>query len=419
MTDFDAIASGDGMTPAGGRTPRIFIVAGESSGDALGAALMQGLRARLGAVDFVGVGGPAMTAAGLASLFPMSDIAVMGIGPVLARLPTIFNRIKITREAALAARPDALVLIDSPDFCHRIAAPVRAAMPDLPIVLYVSPTVWAWRPGRAKKIAAFTDRLLALLPFEPAAHAVLGGPPTTYVGHPFIEKRDLVRPATPRTAPLGAGRRPRIVVLPGSRTGEIRRLMTPFGAALGLLRDRIGPFDLVLPAVAHVRPAIEAAVAGWPVAPTLVAGEAAKFEAFRTADAALAASGTVTLELALAGLPTVAAYKLDALGRVVKRFLDIPEPVRPLLKVRSAILPNLIVGEKAVPEFIDEDCTPENLAGALAALLRDSPERRAQIDAFARLEAVMALPDGRSPSDVAAEVVVATMAQRRNLLPKP
>lgn len=386
---------------------RIFLVAGEPSGDLLGARLMVGLRARLGAgLEVSGVGGPAMMAEGLTSLFPMTDIAVMGLWPVLERLPLILRRIRETAEAAIAAAPDVLVLIDSPDFCHRVAKRVRKVRPDQKIVLYVSPTVWAWRPGRARKIAAFTDRLLALLPFEPAVHAVLGGPTTTYVGHPFVEKAARVRPAGGRRLPAPGERPLRVLVLPGSRRSEISRLMQPFGAALGLLAARVGPIEAVLPAVDHVRAEIEARLVEWPVKPRLVSGEAAKLEAFRDADLALAASGTVTLELALAGLPTVAAYRLDGLGRLIKRFIDVPEPVRPIVEVRSALLPNLIVGEKAVPEFIDEESTPEALAAALEALTRDGPERRRQLDAFARLEAIMAEDLGDEPGAAAAAAVL-------------
>lgn len=396
-----------------GAGPRIFVVAGEPSGDRLGARLMAALRARLAAeVGFLGVGGPAMTGEGLRSLFPMSDISVMGLGPVLARLPTILRRIRQTAAAAIAAEPDILVLIDSPDFCHRVARRVRKVRPTQKIVLYVSPTVWAWRPGRARRIARFTDRLLALLPFEPAVHRVLGGPPTVHVGHPFVAEVGAARPDGERRLPA-AGERPlRLLVLPGSRRSEISRLTAPFGAAIGLLAARVGAIDVVLPAVDHLREEIAARVADWPVRPRLVAGEAEKLAAFRAADLALAASGTVTLELALAGVPMVAAYRLDWLGRRIKRFIDVPEPVRPIMPVRSALLPNLIVGETAVPEFIDEAATPEALAAALEALTRDGPERRRQLAAFDRLDRSMREAIGGDPADAAAAAVLEVLAGR-------
>lgn len=391
--------------------PLVFVVAGESSGDVLGARLMTAMAERAPGARFLGVGGPAMTAAGLASLFPMSDIAVMGIGPVLKRLPSILRRIRETAAAAVAARPDVLVLIDSPDFCHRVAARVRKARPEQKIVLYVSPTVWAWRPGRAAKIARFSDRLLALLPFEPAAHRVLGGPPTTYVGHPFVERADRVRRPGGRPLPQSGERPYRILVLPGSRHSEVSRLIDVFGAALAQVSARVGPLELVLPAVDHVRVEIAERVKDWPIPVTLVSGEAAKQAAFRDADVALAASGTVTLELALAHLPFVAAYRLDAVGRMIKRlFVKIPVPVRPIVRVHSALLPNLILGEFAVPEFIDEACRPEALAAALGDLLVEGPARARQIEAFDRLDAVMREGIGNGSGTAAAEAVLGLIA---------
>ncbi|NLH80807.1 MAG: lipid-A-disaccharide synthase [Phyllobacteriaceae bacterium] len=391
---------------------RVFLVAGEPSGDLLGARLMQGLAAALGdRVAFSGVGGPAMTGEGLSSLFPIADIAVMGIGPVLRRLPLILRRIRETAEAAIAARPDVLVLIDSPDFCHRVAARVREARPDQKIVLYVSPTVWAWRPGRARKIARFTDRLLALLPFEPAAHRVLGGPPTAYVGHPFVERVAAVRPEGGRRLPAPGERPLRLLVLPGSRRSEVSRLMAVFGEVVGRIAADHRGLEVVIPAVEHVRAEIAARSADWPVRPILVTGEAEKFRAFREADAALAASGTVTLELALAGLPMVACYRLDFIGRLLKHVLDIPKAVRPIVKVRSALLPNLILGEKAVPEFIDEDCTADRIAPALAALLVEGEARDRQIAAFARVEAIMRQGLAETPGATATRIVLDVLAE--------
>lgn len=385
---------------------RVFVVAGESSGDILGARLMAAMAERAPTTRFVGVGGPAMAAAGLESLFPMTDIAVMGIGPVLRRLPLILRRIRETAEAAIAARPDVLVLIDAPDFCHRVAARVKKVRPDQKVVIYVSPSVWIWRPKRAAKIARFTDRLLALLPFEPAAHRVLGGPPTTYVGHPFIEKTAAVRREDGRVLPVPGSRSLKIVVLPGSRHSEVSRLTGVFGEALGLVAARVGPIELVLPAVDHVRAEIEERVKTWPVPVTLVAGEAAKHAAFREADAALAASGTVTLELALAHLPFVAAYRLDWIGRTIKHFISMPKATKAIVKVESALLPNLILGEKLVPEFIDETCRAEALASALGDLLVDGAARRRQMAGFDRLDGVMRAGLGEKAGTAAADAVL-------------
>jgi lipid-A-disaccharide synthase len=376
---------------------KIFLVAGEASGDALGAALMRALRARMPSIDFAGVGGPAMVAEGLASLFPIADIAVMGVLPVIARLPLLLARIAATAAAAIAAAPAALVIIDSPDFTHRVARRLRAAQPDIPIIDYVSPTVWAWRPGRARHMRAHVDHVLALLPFEPAAYRRLQGPPCTYVGHPLIEKLGDLQPGA-------AGRRardadpPLLLVLPGSRRSEITRLMPRFGETLAELAKRRPRFDCVLPAVAHLEDDIRARIADWPVRPAIITGEAAKFAAFRRARAALCASGTVTLELALAHVPMVVAYEVSWFEAHLRHFIIVP----------SIVLPNLILGENCVPEFLQENCRPAMLAAALAPLLANGPQRATQMAGFDRLEKVVRLDESATsstPSNKAASVI--------------
>ena len=388
------------VSGAGSRRLQIALVAGEHSGDQLGFKLMGALRQALGGdVGFSGVGGEAMEADGLRSLFPISDIAVMGIMPVLARLPTLMARIRQTAEAIVAARPDALVIIDSPDFTHRVARRVRKARPDLPIVDYVSPSVWAWRPGRAKAMRAYVDCVLALLPFEPAAYVRLDGPRCVYVGHPLIERLGELRP-NPDEARRRVSEPPIVVVLPGSRRSEIRRLTDDFGAALQILREAIGPFTAVLPTLPHIEDEVRVRAAHWPQEPRIVLGETPKFEAFRNARAALAASGTVTLELALAGVPMVGAYKVGL----------IEEQLKYLVKVPSILLPNLILGTRAIPEKVQRNCTPAALGASLADLLRDGPQREAQIEALARLDQLMRLSDGRTPSAHAASAVLETIA---------
>ncbi|WP_075214694.1 lipid-A-disaccharide synthase [Mongoliimonas terrestris] len=388
------------------RPLKVFLVVGEESGDQLGARLMEALIRRTGgAVHFSGVGGSRMQALGLSTLFPLHDIAVMGIGPVLARLPTIVRRVYATVAAVVAEDPDVLVIIDSPDFTHQVAKRVRKARPQIPVVGYVSPSVWAWRPGRARKMAAYVDHLLAILPFEPAIHARLAGPPTTYVGHPLIDRPNLLLGTEGERLPIAAADPPTLLVLPGSRQSEVSRLLAVFGETVKRLAASGASFDLVIPAVPHLVETIKAGTAGWVIAPRIVTGEAAKFAAFRRAHAALAASGTVTLELALAGVPMVVAYRLDALFRVVKRVvLAMPGQVQ----VSSMVLPNIILGRNVVPERLDAAVTPDTLAADLGPLLADTPVRRAQVDAFADLWTLMALPGGRSPGDAAAEVVLAT-----------
>jgi lipid-A-disaccharide synthase len=387
------------------KTPlTIWIVSGEESGDQLGAKLMRSLKARLGSdrLRFGGVGGHAMAKEGLSSLFPLEDIAVMGISAVIARLPTILKRIRFTVDAVIEAKPDMLVIIDSPDFTHRVAKAVRQRAPAIPVIDYVSPSVWAWRPGRAPKMRAYVDHLLALLPFEPDAHRRLGGPPTTYVGHPLIERLDEIRPAPgERTSTLEGPLS--LLVLPGSRRSEVSRLMGPFGEALALLKERSPrPFEVTIPAVSHVAEEIRTRAQAWSVKPQIVEGEAAKWAAFRKADAALAASGTVTLELGLSGVPMVVAYRVSKIEEVLKY----------LIKAPSIVLTNLVLGENVIPELIQWDCTPDKLADALLPLLKDSPERQRQVAAFGKLDDLMRIGD-EAPSERAARIVEEVLVSRR------
>jgi lipid-A-disaccharide synthase len=384
------------QAPRAGRLA-VFLVAAEESGDRLGAALMASLAEQHpGGVAFSGVGGRAMAAAGLDSLFAIEELPTMGLASIPRRLATILRRIRQTAAAVVAARPDVLVIIDSPDFTHRVARRVRAAAPSIPIVDYVSPSVWAWRPGRARAMRAYVDHVLAILPFEPAVHRKLGGPPTTYVGHPLAEQ---VRNLRPDAAELSRRRAdpPVVLVLPGSRPAEIGRLLEPFAAALDLVRRRGGEIELLLPTVPALAQEVRDATAPWPLVPKVIADPQEKLQAFRIARAALAASGTVTLELALAGVPTVAAYRVAGWEAAI---------ARRLIRVPSVILANLVFGENIVPELLQEDCVPERLAATLLPLLGDGPERRRQLEAFERLDQIMEIATAR-PSRKAAEIVLA------------
>jgi lipid-A-disaccharide synthase len=377
----------------------LFIVAAEESGDALGAALVRALKARHGnALTLHGVGGRAMAAEGIASPFAIGGLSIMGVVAIPGRLPVIFRRIRQTADAVVAARPDALVIIDSPDFTHRVARRVRRLAPTIPILDYVSPSIWAWRPGRARAMRAYIDQVLAILPFEPAMYVKLGGPPCRYVGHPLIERIAELRPNAEeaqrrRTDPAV------VLILPGSRNSEIRHLLGRFGAAIELVAARSGPLELVLPTVPHLAAQVREAVAGWTIPPRVVVDPAEKWAAFRRARSALAASGTVTLELALAGIPAVAAYRMSP----VEAFI-ILRLVRLLARLPSVILANLVLGENVIPEFLQSACTPDRLAAALLPLLSDTPQRRRQIEAFGRLDAIMAI-GGEAPSDKAAAIV--------------
>jgi lipid-A-disaccharide synthase len=382
---------------------KIFLIATEESGDRLGANLMKVLRQRLGgAVRFEGVGGQAMAREGLTSLFPIEQLSIIGLAAVVAQLPKILRLIRETADAVAQASPDILVIIDSPDFTHRVARRVRARDPAIPIVDYVSPSVWAWRPGRARAMCAYVDHVLALLPFEPDAYARLRGPPCSYVGHPLTEQIGSLRPGADEQNRRD-GEPPVLLVLPGSRRSEVRHHMAVFGATLDRLRAEGVAFELILPTMPHLQEAVRQSVEGWPVQPRIVIGEQDKRAAFRIARAALAKSGTVTLELALAGVPMVTAYRTGAVEAWI---------LLRAIKVNSVILANLVVGENVVPEFLQQDCTPEKLAPALREVLTDSPARRRQVEAFSKIDEIMSTGD-QPPSVRAADIVLATLRKSR------
>jgi lipid-A-disaccharide synthase len=384
------------MSRAPAPGPHIFLVAGEDSGDRLGAALIAAIEQRSqGRARFSGVGGAHMAQAGVPSLFPLGDLAIIGFAAIPASLPKILQRIRQTADAVIAAQPDVLVIIDSPEFTHRVARRVRARRPAIPIVDYVCPSVWAWRPGRARAMLAYVDHVLALLPFEPAVMRQLGGPACTFVGHPLSERVASLRPNA-EEARRRQGDPPLLLVLPGSRASEIRRMAAVFGAAAALVAERAGALEVVVPAVPRLADTVRAAVASWRIPTRVVTEPDARDAAFRTARAALAKSGTSTLELALAGIPMVAAYKVPLLEEAVGRLL---------ITIPNIILANLVLGENVVPQFLQRDFKPEPLAAALVPLLSDTPERRRQIEAFARLDAIMEIGTAM-PSDRAAAVVL-------------
>nr|WP_177228154.1 lipid-A-disaccharide synthase [Hyphomicrobium facile] len=387
---------------SGPKPLKIFLVAGEHSGDALGAKLIGALeKQHSGPIDFSGVGGEEMAEQGVRSLFPIEDVAVMGPLSILPKLPRILRRVYQTVDAAVAFAPDVVVIIDSPEFTHPIAKRIRKRAPNIPILDYVSPSVWAWRPGRAKKMRPYVDHVLALLPFEPEAHARLGGPACTYVGHPLIEKLDDIQnaDASSLASRLGIAQdRPVLLVLPGSRTSEVERLIDVFGGAVARVSSAKGPIEVVIPAVRHLRDRIAAKTSTWTPKPHIIDADD-KYAAMRLARAALAASGTVTLELALAGTPSVVAYKVDA----------IMSNLRFLLKVPSVVLANLVIGKNVYPEYLQEACTAENLANAIEPLLGDTDARSAQLDGLSLAPEKLRLT-ASSPSEAAANVVLSVVA---------
>ena len=381
----------------------VFLVAGEPSGDALGAGLMAALRrAAPGPVAFAGVGGERMGAEGLESLFPMSDLSVMGLVEVLPRARRLLRRLRRTAAAARESRPDAVVTIDSPGFNLRLARRLRGS--GAPLVHYVAPSVWAWRPGRARAMAALYDRVLALLPFEPPFFE-RAGLKCVHVGHPAAEPEGPAPDAAAFRARHGIPpEAPLLAALPGSRGGEVRRLLPVYLAAIRLLRARVPGLRLVAattPAVAGA-----AAAAAWPIPPALVGDDEGRRAAFAAADAAIAASGTVTLELAAARTPMVVCYRVAPVTYAA---------LRPLVKVDRYALANLVLGRRSVPELIQSRCTPKAVAREAERLLVDSAARTAQIAALARAVAALRGGGGASPSDRAARAVLDAIGERRDV----
>jgi len=344
---------------------KLFLIAGEPSGDRLGAALMAGLRALAPDVRFDGIGGPLMEAQGMRSPFPMDELSVMGIAEVLPKYFSLKRRIHEAADAVLASGCDALVTIDSPDFCLRVAAIVTEARPDLRTIHYVAPSVWAWRPGRAEKMARVIDHVLALLPFEPP-YMTAAGMTCDFVGHPVVAE-PVATPAevTAMKAKVGW---PILLALPGSRRGEVTRLAPVFGKVVEQLQARHPKLRVLLPTLPSVAGLVEELTAGWPVRPEIILDAAQKRAAFAAADVALAASGTVSLELAAKGCPMVIAYDMHPLTLWLMRRAAL---------IDTVTLVNLVSETRVVPEFIGPDCRADRIVPALDALLRDSRAQRA------------------------------------------
>ena len=385
------------------RPLKIAIIAGEESGELLGADLVRALNAASGAqAELLGVGGRHLGELGLKSLFDSSEIALMGISAVIRDLPRLIGRIGSTSRAIVEAKPDCLITIDSPEFTLRVARKVHAADPSIPIVHYVCPSVWAWRPGRAKDMKGFVDRVLCILPFEVGELQQLDGPPGTYVGHRLARDPGILGAAAMQAEQrdLSGDREKTLVLLPGSRRGEVNSLLEPFRETVSILHERGNRLRLLLPTVPHVEQAVRKATASWAQQPEIFCDPERKWQAFGEADAALIASGTVSLELALAGVPMVSCYKLDFFAR----------PLRGLVKSWSTLLPNLITDQLVVFEFIDFYVHPPALARQLEALMADTEMRRWQKTGLQ--DVVERMRTDRPSGEIAAEAVLETIRQR-------
>ncbi len=368
----------------------IYLIAGEPSGDILGARLIEALKQHsTEPLQFLGVGGPQMEKAGLTSLFPMHELAHFGLFELLPQIPNILRRIRQTILSIKKAQPAVLITIDSPDFCFRIVKKLKGTA--IPLIHYVAPSVWAWRPERAQKIAQLYHHLFCLLPFEPNYFTV-HNLPSTFVGHAALEGRavnndDAALPISTATNS--------IVVLPGSRMAEITRLLPVFGEAIKQLAasDNI---EVLLPTLPHLHNVVKQQTAAWPCKVSILLGEAEKFAAFKHAKLALAASGTVSVELALTKTPMIIAYKISPLTYIL---------YKRLIKIPYVSLINIMAGRMVVPEFLQNDCRAPQLAHAMRGLLHEQAKRDEQLQAFADFAQWLS-PNGQKPSDVAAKKVM-------------
>lgn len=381
---------------------KLFLIAGEPSGDRLGAALMAGLKALNPGVQFEGVGGVAMQAEGLQSLFPMEELSVMGIAEVAPKYFALKRRIAECANAVGRAGPQALITIDSPDFCLRVAALVKAAQPGLMTIHYVAPSVWAWRPGRAAKMARVIDHVLALLPFEPP-YMTAAGMTCDFVGHPVVAEAL----ACPAERAVFDGPGPLILALPGSRRGEVARLAPVIGQVLAQVKAAHPAARVALPTVPGVAALVREVTADWPIRPQIIEEAGLKRGAFAAADVALAASGTVSLELAANAVPMVIAYRLHPVSFWLMRRMAL---------IDTVTLVNLVSDTRLVPEFLGPRCEPGPIAEALLGLLAGggASQRAAMALTMDRLGR-----GGEAPGLRAARSVLAQLAQPRQIQPPP
>lgn len=384
---------------------KVAVIAGEVSGDLLGADLIAALKLKTPRnIELVGVGGHALEGQGLTSLFDFSELSIMGVTQVLKKLPQLLRRIKFTANAVIAAKPDVLLIIDSPDFTHRVAKRVKEALPNLPVVNYVCPSVWAWKEFRAKKMLSYVDHVLALLPFEPAVMERLGGPRTSFVGHRLNSDPIISEIWQYRQEHLSRdGKVPTILLLPGSRSSEVTRILAVMEETAKSFTERNGPTRFLLPTVPRQEDYIRAAVAKWDKAyrPEISIDKTFKWQAFRDADMAIAASGTVILELGLCGVPTVSVYKTDW---IIRQVLG-------RIKAWSAALPNLIADYVVVPEYFNETVRANMLTRWAERLSKSSMQRNAMMEGFALVRE--RLRTEKPSGEIGAEIVLSYIDNRK------
>jgi lipid-A-disaccharide synthase len=381
----------------------VFLSAGEPSGDFLGSQLMKALKAQLGdSVRFVGLGGALMTEQGLSSLFPIEELSIMGLAEVIPHIWRIRRRIQETVDAIETIRPDIVVTIDSPGFNFRVGKTLKKRNKSIPLVHYVAPSVWAWRPGRARKVAQFLDHLLVVLPFEPP-YFLKEGLATHFVGHPVVELGiENAKDSTFRKRHGISSSAPVLTLLPGSRRGEISRLLPIFQETTLRLQKKHPDLRVVIPTLAHLKDQVHHLFTHPSIIVTTLEE---KFAAYGESHAALAASGTVSLELAAAGLPMVVAYKLNSFTHFI---------VKRLVKVKFACLVNLLMNEEVVPERLQKDCTPEKLATTLEGLFqKDRASSKLTLSQLKGAMKMLNAPGDMSPSQCAAGHICQMMGVHR------
>ncbi|MDN5248744.1 lipid-A-disaccharide synthase [Bartonella sp. TP] len=364
------------------------IIAGEESGDLLGADLVACLKKIAPHLELrlIGIGGEHLAKQGLQSFFPISEISLMGIGEVLVKLPKLLYYINRLTKYLLKQELDCLLIIDSPDFTHRVAKKIKRILPTLPIIQYIAPSVWAWRAKRAQKMRFFIDHLLVILPFEVECMKKLNGPDSTYVGHKLLYSEDIKKVLISRGARehYDVLSFPTLLLLPGSRRFEIKRLMPLFGKMIDNLLTQVPLLQIKIVTLPRLYEEISKLAKNWQVKPIIEYTEAEKWKTLAQADIALAASGTALLELALCDVPSISVYKMDLVAKVI---------IKPQIKIWSAALPNIIAGKPIIPEFYNDYARAENLAHQVQYLLENKYARKAQLASFADMRTIMQTPE--------------------------
>lgn len=383
---------------------KIYLIAGEESGDLLGYNLMSGLKKLFPEVEFCGIGGSLMESQGLKSIFKMSELSVMGVFEILPKLPQLIKRKNQVINDIININPDALITIDSPDFCLRVAKKVKQKT-DIKTIHYVAPTVWAWRRGRALKMAKYIDHVLALFPFE-KPFLLNSGLSCDFVGHP-IANHQIANPSevTIFRKKFDLGKKKIILILPGSRIGEVKRLINIFEKTLDIVNQKFPEFELVIPTTKGVESLVKELTKTWSKKPIILNTNNCSYEvynsykkaAFREATVALAASGTVSLELALNSVPMVIAYDVNFLSRIILKFL---------LKIKTVTLVNIVTETNSVPEFLGAKCQPVAIADALMELLNSQELRSKQIEVHKVCMARLMLEGDLNQGDFAAVKVI-------------